>query len=306
MGNCCRIKTVPYKYSENNNHTGQDSISLSSDSIITSISSASSTWSMVQDDIISVYQQFSLYKKFESQERVRSLHMTSDKIIYAGKKINILSVEGENCGKLEGHERTVTAIDCQSTYLASGSADWTMRLWDLVKLQELCKIGINWNVVTSIKYCENAIVQTSEDLRLRVWDVRKDVISVQIAVGVGDNFANCCDFEGNFVVTGHRGFDGNGCQVKLWDLRNIAYPVFEMDEHEEAVQGVKFVFGNIVSCGKDGKIIVSGTDGKKKFCWEHQEKKPFCVMDKFNEGILVGNIEPKISYFSVNPLIKEF
>lgn len=305
MGNCCRIKTMPYKYSENGDQTNQDTIILPSDDIVSSISSSSNLWGIVQGCSINLYKNFSIFSNIETQEKVRSLHLTEDKLIYAGKTINISSAKGEISGKLEGHERTVTSLDSQSQYLASGSADWSMRLWDLNKLQELSKNVINWNVITSIKYCSNLIIQTSEDLRLRIWDVRNGQMNVDVVTNIGDNFANCCDLDGFSIVTGHRGFDGIGCEVKLWDLRKVNFPVLEMDGHVEAVQGVKFVKGNIVTCGKDGKIFVFGADGKRKFCWEHLEKKPFCVMDRFKDGVLVGNIEPRVFYFGVDPLVLE-
>jgi len=296
---------MPYKYSDNGDQTNQDTIVLPSDDLISSISSTSSLWGIVQDYSINLYKDFSLYNNIRTQERVRSLHFTEDKLVFAGKTISISSAKGEISGKLEGHERTITCLDSQSQYLASGSADWSLRLWDLNKLQELSKSVINWNVVTSIKYYLNTIIQTSEDLRLRIWDVRNGQINVDVATSVGDNFANCCDLEGFSIVTGHRGFDGIGCEVKLWDLRKVNFPVLELEGHVEAVQGVKFVKGSVVSCGKDGKIFVFGADGKRKFSWEHLEKKPFCVMDRFKEGVLVGNVEPRVLYFSVDPLVQE-
>lgn len=39
---------------------------------------------------------------------------------------------------------------------------------------------------------------------------------------MGTNFATSCDLWGDrLVVTGHRGFNDSGSEIKLWDLRHL-------------------------------------------------------------------------------------
>ena len=306
MGNCCKIKTVPYKYSEHEDGSTHrnDGISILSDDCITSISANAITWVLSQEFSLSVYADNSITSSHLTSERVRSLCTSNELMLYGGKNIHITDYSGNERGKLEGHERAVSSLALNKNLLISGSSDWSLRLWDINSLKELNKSVINWNVITSVKWVENSIIQTSEDLTLRIWDIRDDRINGSLSTSAGDNFATCCDVKGFYCVTGHRGFDTEGCEAKLWDIRKMEI-VQNMIGHQEAVEGVKFVGNNIVTCGKDGKLISFGMDGKVNYTWEHKDRKQFIAMDSFKNGILVASIEPKVYYFSINPFIHE-
>jgi hypothetical protein len=69
-------------------------------------------------------------------------------------------------------------------------------------------------------------VECSEDLALRLWDIRARPFKPQVEFKVGTNFATNCDimsFEGEdlYLATGHRGFNNEGAEIKLWDLRSF-------------------------------------------------------------------------------------
>ena len=72
------------------------------------------------------------------------------------------------------------------------------------------------------------------------------------------------------------------------------------------VESVKFCGDEIASCGKDGKIVIYNCNGSALESWSHNAGKPFTVMENFKQGLLVANIEPKIMFFSLNPLINVF
>lgn len=148
-------------------------------------------------------------------------------------------------------------------------------------------------------------IQTSEDLKLRVCDIRKKNIEYSETINVGDNFATCCDTKDHFVITGHRGFSGSGCEVKLWDLRKNQMVVC-IKEHEMPVEAVKFYEDSFVSCGKDGKIVIYKNNGMVSQVWNHPQANPFNAMDLFQNGILAANAEPKVLFFTLNPLNIKF
>jgi WD40 repeat protein len=158
-----------------------------------------------------------------------------------------------------------------------------------------------------LKFAQNFVVQTSEDLRMRLWDIRESKVSLSTTVATGDNFATCLDFchDRGFVVTGHRGFNEDGCDSKVWDFRKIKEPLVVLREHSEAVQGVKFVDGKIVSCGKDGKIVVFNKRFQKEGEWVQKNRKPFCCLDRFKGGVLAASVEPRVGFFKLEPLIQE-
>lgn len=125
MGNCCKIKTMPYKYSDHDDGSTHrlDGIVLPSDEVITCIYSNLNTWLLGQELSLSIYQDFTLSSTFSTSERLRSLVSTSEIIAYGGKTIKLLDFSGKDRGKLEGHERTVTSLDIYNDLLISGSSD---------------------------------------------------------------------------------------------------------------------------------------------------------------------------------------
>ena len=59
-----------------------------------------------------------------------------------------------------------------------------------------------------------------------MFDIRVKPFKPVVEVKVDTNFATTCDIwtEGNedkYLVTGHRGFNDSGAEVKLWDLRKV-------------------------------------------------------------------------------------
>jgi hypothetical protein len=85
---------------------------------------------------------------------------------------------------------------------------------------------IDRNVVTWLGFKdENNFVQMSEDLTMRIWDVRALPFKPSIECKIGTNFAthaDIIDVDGkSLLVTGHRGFNNEGAEVKLWDLSTL-------------------------------------------------------------------------------------
>mmetsp|Transcript_25026 Transcript_25026/g.24492 ORF Transcript_25026/g.24492 Transcript_25026/m.24492 type:complete len:102 (+) Transcript_25026:754-1059(+) len=90
---------------------------------------------------------------------------------------------------------------------------------------------------------------------------------------VGSNFATTCDIlscegEDLYLVTGHSGFNNEGSDVKLWDLRSFSSEnlVFTYKQHTFSPQSVRFQSGMgteemIVSAGKDQMIHVINLEG---------------------------------------------
>jgi WD40 repeat protein len=282
-----------------------DSISLKSGDFISGLKSKNDNWLLSQESSLSLYLDFSLSSSIDLPFRIRSLSLDTNYLVACNKEIEIFSYNFKSQSRLTGHEKVVNSVSLNNNFLLSGSADWTVRLWDVFGEAELNRNLINWNVVTSLQWKDdNTAVQTSEDLRLRIWDIREKQIWKSAVLHVGDNFATCCDVNDDLVVTGHRGCSGDGGEVKVWDLRKKEM-VVNSKNHGQSVEAVKFCSEKIVSAGKDGKIFLMKCDGTVTDVWNHVKETPFVVMDKFKEGILAGNLEPKVLFFNVNPLKNE-
>ena len=279
-----------------------DSIPLKSSEFITNLKSSSDHWVLTQENLLSLYSDFNLLTSVELSARIRSLCIDDNYIVACNKEIEVFSYTFKSQSKLSGHEKVVNSVSLNKNLLLSGSADWTVRLWDVFSETELNRNLINWNVVTSLMWKdENTAIQTSEDLRLRVWDIREKCIFKSAVLPVGDNFATCCDVCDEIVVTGHRGCSGDGCEVKIWDLRKKEILV-NVSNHSQSVESVKFLGDKVLSAGKDGKLILMKNDGVVTDVWNHAKATPFVAMDRFKEGVLTGNLEPKVMFFHVNPL----
>ena len=140
-----------------------------------------------------------------------------------------------------GHELSVTAVALpdDGELAVSGSRDYSVRVWDLAAGQCAMRSTVSRNVVTCLAWVGGAsklVAQGSEDLRLRLWDVRS--LSQPAAVMEGYiYFPLCCAAQGDYVCTGSNGFDATGCEVRLWDRRTNKQ-VHELAGHEQAVTGL--------------------------------------------------------------------
>ena len=121
---------------------------------------------------------------------------------------------------------TCIASSPDRTHLVSGSRDQTTRLWDLETRKQLHSRLIGRNAVTYLKWLPNStdlFIECSEDLTLRLWDIRSKPFKPSVEFLVGTNFATNCDIlsiegEDLYLATGHRGFNQEGAEVKVWDL----------------------------------------------------------------------------------------
>jgi hypothetical protein len=89
--------------------------------------------------------------------------------------------------------------------------------------------------VTQVKWLTHEpelFVETSEDLYMRLWDCRVKPFKPVVEFKLDTNFATTCDIWEDgasdlHVVTGHRGFNSQGCDVKLWDLHKMVSKDYE-------------------------------------------------------------------------------
>ena len=196
------------------------------------------------------------------------------------------------------HDRGCSAL-CSlgphQSWIASGGRDARIRVWDLeASSSGGAGMGLVWdvwrarNLVTGLGswHVEGGgggeeggnpylLVQTGEDLAARVWDTR--VASGQGPVLVWSGLVNipkCLAVDArheHVFATGANGFDGDGCEINMFDLRMPASPLARLEgAHSQAVRGLSFgpnVDGNptLISAGADGKVVASvwgGDDGR--------------------------------------------
>jgi len=210
---------------------------------------------------------------------------------------------------LNKHQLAVTSFDVDKgkTEILSGSRDYSVREWNIRAGIEIRKKIIERNMCTCIKSMNSfnkVFIQCSEDLTLRLWDCRTtNDITKTCEAKVGTNFAISCDNDssGNNIVTGHRGFEGVGCYLLLWDIRNITEPKISwtFNGHNQSIEQCLFINDKtICTASKDGTIrMIDCMNGKELFNYSNIRGSPYSSMSFLNNKIITGNIKGCIEKF---------
>ena len=174
-----------------------------------------------------------------------------------------------------GHDLTVSGLaELEDLGLAcSGSRDYTVRAWDLETARCTAVAKISRNVVTNLRRVprEPVVAQTSEDLRVRLWDVRDLTTPAATFEGHVD-IPHCVDVtpDGNYLVTSSNGFDAtSGCELRVWD-RRAGRQILEARRHCASVNACAFAAGeNAKPPGfRPGSlVVVSGSTDRTVRAW---------------------------------------
>ena len=112
-----------------------------------------------------------------------------------------------------------------------------------------------------------------------MWDLKQRPFKPAVEVKVGTNFITSSDVflsdtDAILVATGHRGFNNEGAEVKLWDLRSFSTdskPLFTHSEHLFTPESVRFLdSSSLISASKDQSMhLIDLKDGSKVDTWQH-------------------------------------
>ena len=175
-----------------------------------------------------------------------------------------------------GHELSINAlaVSHDENRLCSGSRDYTVRIWDLEGGKQIAVSRINRNVVTCCQWFGDSepalLAQGSEDLTVRLWDTRGPALRCNQTMSGFIYFPLSMDIsqDGRYLLTGGKGFStGNGADVKLWDFRSSAKPVYELSGHSLDVKGVSFL-PNSVDINQGQPTIASVSKDQTIRLWD--------------------------------------
>lgn len=142
-------------------------------------------------------------------------------------------------GTLAGHALSVAAVDVSpdGSSAVSGSRDCSVRVWDTATAREVAAVHTPQNVVTCCKRVPDGgsglggsggfalVAQGGEDLRVRLWDARGGaLVPAGAPLGGYTYFPLALDAtpDGAHILTSSKGFNGNGAELREWDLRGGA------------------------------------------------------------------------------------
>eukprot|EP00794_Sanderia_malayensis_P016230 gene16230-17867_t len=170
-----------------------------------------------------------LVKRWQAHEKEISkvIHAGTEPVVFSSSRDKLIKMwssrESEPVQVLKGHSLGVSSITCNKdgTFLVSGSRDNSVRLWDTAIGTCVKQSSIPRNMVTSVEWIEeaNLVVQTGEDKIMKLWDTRSLTVARNFPMKQYFQTASSVSSDGLRILTGSTGFNANGCEVALWDVR---------------------------------------------------------------------------------------
>lgn len=172
------------------------------------------------------------------------------------------------------------AIRKDGSLLGSGSRDYDVKTWDTTTGTCVDAFKVPRNIVTSMAFDKesgNILFQGSEDLSVRGWDVRLKARQPVLHLKGYVYFPLCMDLDdsGNRLATGCKGFNGSGCEVKVWDLRKAAL-CGGYQGHTQDVRACIFLASPsgtyLMSASSDGSVGIWDAETDRKVAWVNTGK----------------------------------
>lgn len=140
--------------------------------------------------------------------------------------------------------------------ICSGSRDYSIKIWDVSTGELIREYSCPRNIVTCVIWPSfhdnitspldgNIVLQGSEDLCIRGWDVRQSSKQPSIHLTGFQYFPLCINIDPlqPLLAAGCKGFNGVGCDIKIWDIRYFKPGKFlyELPEHQQDVTSCQFL-----------------------------------------------------------------
>lgn len=166
----------------------------------------------------------------------------------------------------DGHTAPIRALSLSAdgTLLVSGSADNTIKIWDMSNGKLLKTLKGHTAPVTSVAISRDGktVISGSEDSTIKIWDVPTAVLRHTLTEHSDKVYAVALSPDGKAIASGSQDFT-----VKLWNaetgelVRTLSQPA----GHRNAVSAV--------AISPDGKQVVSGSWEKNVKLWDLQTGK---------------------------------
>ncbi|KAI5288450.1 Mitochondrial fission protein [Ascosphaera aggregata] len=184
---------------------------------------------------------------------------------------------------LEAHVDEVTALHFRNETLISGSADKTLRQWDLVKGRCVQTLDVLWaaaqassisnaagttslgrsapadaDFVGAVQVFEAALAAGTADGMVRLWDLRSGQVHRSLVGHTGP--VTCLQYDDVHLVTGS--LDRS---IRIWDLRTGS--IFDAYAYDKPITSMMFDTRRIASAaGEDVVKVYDKTDGRHWDC----------------------------------------
>ncbi|KAI5842938.1 WD40-repeat-containing domain protein [Morchella snyderi] len=203
---------------------------------------------------------------------------------------------------LDSHVGEVTALYFQGDTLVSGSADKTLRQWDLVKGRCVQTLDVLWaaaqnnmdegkwraggqgggpdgDFVGALQCFDAALACGTADGMVRLWDLRSGQVHRSLVGHTGP--VTCLQFDDVHLVTGS--LDRS---IRIWDLRTGS--IFDAFGYDNPITSMQFDSRRIVSAaGEPVAKVYDKTDGRHWDCGGADGSTEIVERVKVKDGYLV-------------------
>ena len=158
-------------------------------------------------------------------------------------------------GSLQGHTYGVKSLAKVKGYLASGSSDSTIRLWDVHSKRQVALFKGHNDIVSSLAEVKGYLASGSADKTVRLWDIET---KKQLAVlqGHSDNVNSLTEIKG-YLASG-----SEDSTIRLWDV-----------ESKQQVAVLEGHSNRVTSLAKIQGYLASGSTDKTIRLWEVESKR---------------------------------
>ncbi|KAI9649633.1 Mitochondrial fission protein [Ciborinia camelliae] len=233
--------------------------------------------------------------KEEEEEEEEDDHLAFGEALEREKQpIHIPQGTMEDCPlfTLEAHVDEVTALHFRGDTLISGSADKTLRQWDLEKGRCVQTLDVMWaaaqasvtmgstegtwrqtgrspdataDFVGAVQVFDAALACGTADGMVRLWDLRSGQVHRSLVGHTGP--VTCLQFDDVHLVTGS--LDRS---IRIWDLRTGA--IYDAYAYDSPITSMMFDTRRIISAaGEDVVKVYDKTDGRHWDCGVGAERE---------------------------------
>lgn len=147
---------------------------------------------------------------------------------------------------LTGHQQQINSLVMYDDILISGSADMTIKLWDIPNSREIITFSGHTSAITAISVYDDRIYASDELGYLKIWDTE---ILTEISSNRTRKQSIVC-----FTVYGDRIYCGYGDgRILILDIDSFM-EISSFQAHRTSVKQILVVETRIISCGKIVKI----------------------------------------------------
>ncbi|KAL0241399.1 hypothetical protein GEMRC1_006634 [Eukaryota sp. GEM-RC1] len=285
MGNCCSQTSSPYRRTVKECHPLK-SPKFSSSPIWTSAPLLVSPLTFLSgndDGLLTAYDysSFSLSASLQLSNPILRLStpiIPSPTIFSAGRNCaaSIYSYSNDSFTHVHTfpkHNSSVLGLCCarDGSWVCSGSRDYSLTLFDSQSLETLASAKPSRNVVTDMASFSGdsnseLILQTSEDLKINIWDTDLKFIN---RIDLPDFFGTSITSLGqNHFGTVLNGFDGEGGEIYVYDFRNLSSPCVVFSGHDQR--------GNCICQYNSTRFLSVGSDLQLKL-WSFNDLSETCL-----------------------------